>query len=393
MNQTESLRPKLDRLQQRALIIGVVGLALCVVGAFIGSTEQFFRSYLFGYIFWVGLSIGSLGVLMLHNLVGGPWGWLIRRTLESGAKNLLLMAILFIPIVFGLHSIYEWTHTEVVNADPILLHKSLYLNEGGFILRAVIYFVLWTGIAFMLNRSLRRLEGLGGVGITRGVQNFSAVSLLLFFLTVTFAAFDWMMSLEPHWFSTVYGMLFVVGQVLSTFAFSVLVLMMLANANPELKAMIKTNYLHDLGNFLLAFTMLWTYISISQYLIIWSANLPEEVIWYLPRINGLGQVLSAILLLFHFAAPFFLLLMRKNKRHAKNIVRVAVLLMVMRLVDLFWTLNPGLHHGHFHFHWLDLAAPIGIGGIWLAVFFWQLKKVPSLVPANAPLNQGGHHGH
>ncbi len=393
MNQTESLRPKLDSLQRRALVIGVVGLALCVVGAFIGSLEQFFRSYLFGYIFWLGLALGSLGLLMLHNLVGGPWGWLIRRILESAARTLPVMALLFVPLLFGLHSLYEWTHHDVVQNDPILIQKAPYLNESFFMVRTAIYFVVWIGIGFMLNRQMRSLDRAGAPAITRGMQNFSAVALLLYFMTATFASFDWMMSLEPHWFSTVYGLLFVVGQVLSTFAFAITMLVFMANSNAELKAMVLPKYLHDLGNFLLAFTMLWTYIAISQFLIIWSANLPEEVIWYTPRINGVGGWISAILLLLHFALPFFLLLMRRTKRHNNTLVRVAILLFVMRLVDLFWTMAPGLHHGEFHFHWLDLAAPIGIGGIWLALFCRNLKSVPTLVPANAPLNQGGGHGH
>lgn len=395
MNQIESLRPRLAQLQQRSLIIGVAGLVLCVVGAFI-STEQFFRSYLFGYMFWIGLALGCFGVLMLHNLVGGAWGHVIRRVLESGTRTLPLMALLFIPILFGLHSLYEWTHENVVATDKILQHKQLYLNEPFFIGRTVFYFVAWIGLGWLITRSLRKLEQPGGEPMTRSLQNFSAATLLVYFLTVTFAAFDWMMSLEPHWFSTVYGMLFIVGNVLSTFAFSIAVVVLLMNASPELKQRILPSYLHDLGNLLFAFTMFWAYISISQYLIIWSANLPEEVPWYIKRINGGWEIISAVLLIVHFALPFILLLVRKNKRDAKMLSRVAVLILIMRIVDVFWQIAPAFSHGpdvHFSFHWLDIVAPIGIGGIWVAMFLGQLKNAPTFLAVNAPLKkEEEHHG-
>lgn len=394
MNQTESLRPRLDQLQRRSLIIGVAGLVLCVVGAFI-STEQFFRSYLFGYIFWIGLALGCFGVLMLHNLVGGAWGHVIRRVLESGTRTLPLMALLFVPLLFGLHSLYEWTHENVVAADKILQHKEMYLNEPFFIARTVFYFVAWIGLGWMITRALRKLEQPGGEPMTRSLQNFSAAALLLYFLTTTFAAFDWMMSLEPHWFSTVYGMLFITGNVLSTFAFSIAVIVLLMNSSPELKHRILPSYLHDLGNLLFAFTMFWAYISISQYLIIWSANLPEEVPWYIKRINGGWEIISIVLLVVHFALPFVLLLVRKNKRDATMLSRVAVLILIMRIIDVFWQIAPAFSHGHephFSFHWLDIVAPIGIGGIWLAMFLGQLKNAPTILAVNAPLKKEEHHG-
>lgn len=395
MNQIESLRPRLDRLQQRSLIVGVAGLALCVVGAIV-SGDQFFRSYLFGYTFWIGLALGSFGILMLHNLVGGAWGYAIRRVLESGTKTIPLMALLFIPLLFGLHSLYEWAHADVVAADTILQHKSAYLNEPFFIGRAVFYFVVWIGLALLLTRQLRRLEETSTVPMTRRIQNFSALSLVIYFLTATFAAFDWMMSLEPHWYSTIYGMLFVVGNVLSTFAFAIAVLVLLMNSSQELKERVLPSYLHDLGNLLFAFTMFWAYVAISQFLIIWSADMPEEVTWYVNRFNGGWGVIPIALLTVHFALPFLLLLMRRNKRNPRLLARVAVLVIVMRLVDIFWMIAPAFSHGHephFSFHWLDIAAPLGIGGIWLAMFLRELKSVPTLLPANAPLKkEDEHHG-
>ena len=391
MNPIESIRPRVDKLQQRALIVGGVGLILCVVGAFV-STEQFFRSYLFGFLFWIGLPLGSLAILLLHHLVGGPWGFSIRRILESGIRTIPLMAILFIPILFGIHSLYEWSHTEVVKNDAILLHKAGYLNTTFFIVRSAIYFGIWIGVSFLVNRWMRRLEKSGGPVVTAGLQNFSAIALVLYFLTMTFASFDWAMSLEPHWFSTIYGVIFIVGQALATFAFSIAVLVVLVERNPQLKELILPGYFHDLGNFLFAFMLLWAYVSISQFLIIWSANLPEETPWYYYRAHGGWGAVPIILAFFHFVVPLFLLLMRKVKRTPKLLARVALLIIAMRIVEIFWLVAPAFHREGFHIHWLDIVAPIAIGGIWLGFFLRQFKG-ESVLPLNAPIikKQEGDH--
>jgi hypothetical protein len=207
-------------------------------------------------------------------------------------------------------------------------------------------------------------------------------------LTATFAAFDWAMSLEPHWFSTAFGALMVVGQVLSALAFAIAVVMMLADSEP-LSSVITKKRLNDLGNLMLAFVMLWAYISFSQFLIIWSGNLPEEISWYQPRLKGGWGVLAIVLLLFHFALPFMILLSRNVKRRARSLGMVAIGVFLMRLLDLFWTVAPVEGKGGIHFSWTDVAAPVGMGGIWVAVFVWQLKTRP-LVPVNDPqLHAGG----
>ena len=383
MNHTESLRPRLDKIQQRALIVGAVGLIGCVAGAVL-DLEQFFRSYLFGYVFWLGLGLGAYAIMMLHNLVGGSWGFSIRRVLESSAKTIPLLAILFLPLLAGITHLYEWSHPDVVAHDEMLTHKAAYLNTTFFIVRAVIYFVVWWGLSTLMMRRMRRQEDTGGIFDPRGLQNFSAVSLIVFFLTATFASFDWMMSLEPHWYSTVYGMLFIVNQALSTFAFSIVMLVTMMNSSSSFGGKIKQVYVHDLGNLLFAFTMLWAYLSVSQLIIIWSGNIPEEVTWYSHRITGGWGVLPIVLVVFHFAIPFLVLLMRKTKRSPKLLARVALLVILMRFIDLYWLIEPSFWQEHFHFSWIDIATPLFVGGVWLWFFVGRLKKETTLIPLNTP---------
>jgi hypothetical protein len=391
--QIDTVRPTLDRLQQRAFIVAIAGAVLLLVGAFI-STEQFFRSYLIGFLLWGGVALGSLAIMMLHNLTGGPWGFAIRRILESGARTLPLVALLFVPLLFGIHSLYEWSHAEAVAQHHLIAHKTPYLNVTGFILRAVLYFALWIASALLVMRSLRRLEDANAYYVTPRLQSLSAAGLVIYFLMVTFASIDWVMSLEPEWYSTIYGMIFVIGQGLSTFAFAIAILVLLIGANQKLRDVVLPEYFHDLGNFLFAFTMLWAYVSFSQFLIVWSGNLPEEVTWYTHRIEGGWGVIPLVLLAVHFVMPFLLLLSRKVKRNGRILMRVAVLILVMRAVDLFWFVEPAFNpkgDNSFHMHWLDLVAPIALGGIWFYFFIMQLKKVGTLLPVNAPLLEEAHH--
>jgi hypothetical protein len=374
------------------MIVGGVGLAVTVVGLVIGlmgseeSLDQFFRSYLFGMMFWLGIPLGSLGVLMLHNMTGGPWGYVIRRILEAAIKTMPLMAILFVPILFGIHNIFEWSHADVVAADPVLQHKSLYLNVPFFIGRAVFYFAVWTLFGTYVTREMRRLEDLGGSVVTRRLQGISAIGILFLFLTATFASFDWMMSLEPHWFSTAYGLIWIVGSVLATFAFAITMLNGLGHVDNYVDQSIKPQYLHDLGNFLFAFMLLWTYVAISQFLIIWAGNLPEEVPWYFHRTEGAWIVIPIALGLLHFFAPFILLLLRAVKRNRRRLAAVAVLILSMHAVDTYWQIAPSFPNssdGGFQFHlsWMDISAFIGIGGIWFTYFLRILEK-SSFLPLN-----------
>lgn len=379
--QDPELPAALDRVSRRALGVGVVALLGCAAAAFAGGAEHFFRSYLVGFVFWNGLALGCLAVLGLQHLTGGAWGIAIRRLLESGTRTLPLMALLFLPLALGLHHLYEWSHADVVARDELLQKKALYLNVPFFLGRAVFYFVLWLGLAWLLNRwSLE--QDAGTHGMTRRLQLTGAGGLLVYALTVTFASIDWVMSLEPHWFSTMYGVLFMVSQALGAMALMIAVLVLLSHHKP-FSDFLTPSHLHDLGKMLFAFVMIWSYVSFSQYLIIWSGNLPEEIPWYLARFRGGWGFVGLLVLVGQFLLPFLLLISRTANRNPRILITAALLVVAVRFVDVLWLILPAFSRAHFSLHWMDLAVPIGIGGLWLAVFAAQLKKRP-LLPAGDP---------
>ena len=368
----------LERFRRACLIAGIIGLVFCVVGA-VFSRQQFFQSYLFAYIFWLGIALGCLAIVMLHNLSGGAWGVVIRRVLESGMMTLPLMALLFVPLLFGLPRLYEWARPEVLADDPLLRHKSAYLNVPFFIVRAAIYFLVWSGAAALLARRSGEQDRADPQMIARQ-RRVSGPGLVLFGLTITFASIDWLMSLEAHWYSTIYGVHFLGGHVLAAFAFAILLAVRLRASNA---GALQQGQLLDLGNLLLAFVMLWAYFSYSQWIVIWSGNLPEEISWYLRRNRGGWQWLITALILFHFFVPFALLLVRAFKRRGAVLCAIAAAILFMRLLDIFWYTAPAFHPGSFYLHWMDIAAPIGLGGIWLAVFFFYLGRRPPLPLSDA----------
>jgi hypothetical protein len=393
----------LERYQRPALLLGAAALAVCVVGAFF-APAQFFRSYLFAFLFWTGIALGCLAVAMLHHVTGGAWGLAIRRPLESGSRTLPLMLLLFLPIALGARKIYEWADPTAVAHDPILRHKSPYLNVPFFTVRGLLYFAAWLGFAYFLNRwSADQDRTPVGVAsrdplalppdrpISRRLQLLSSAGLVAYGLTMTFASVDWAMSIEPHWFSTMYGVLFIAGQALAAFAFIIVVLVMISRT-PALAGFVRQSHYHDLGKLMLAFVMFWAYVSFSQYLIIWAGNLPEEIPWYLRRIHGGWGWLGLALILVHFLLPFLLLLPASANRNPRILGAVAGLVLLMRLVDVFWLTQPAFAGGHFRIHWMDFLLPIGMGGIWLAAFVWQLGKRP-LLPMNDPeMQQAMVHG-
>ena len=390
MSRIEPVKGQIDmgRVQRGALIAGVGGLALCALGAFL-SLDQFFQSYLWAYLFWVGLALGCFGVTMLQHVTGGRWGVAIRRLIETGAMMLPLMALLFVPLIFGMRSLYIWARPEVVAADEILQFKQPYLNVPFFLLRAALYFAIWIGMAWLLNRWSAEQDRTANPALPRRFRLLSAPGLLVYVLTMSFAAFDWSMSLEPYWYSTIYGAMFIVGQVLTTFAF-VITLMALLSARPPLAAIATPDLFNDLGNLLLAFIMLWAYMSFSQFLIIWSGNLPEEVVWYLRRSAGGWVWVAVVLFIFHFAFPFLLLLSRNTKRRPRLLARLAIFVFVIHLLNVFWLVTPAFHDG-LQIHWLDLAAPIGIGGIWIAAYLWLLQRAPLVARHDHRWSEDGGH--
>jgi hypothetical protein len=383
----------LSRARTLALVVGVVSIGLSAVG-FFSSHEQFFKSYLLAYVFWIGIALGSLALSMVHHLSGGAWGVVIRRVLEAASRTLPFMALLFLPIAFGLHELYLWARPAEVARDAILQHKAPYLNVTFFLVRAVVYFAIWSALAFLLSKwSLDQERGEHGQSVR--MQRLSGGGLVIYAVTVLFMSVDWIMSLDPHWFSTIYGILFMGGQGLSALAFTIAVVVLLSRTEP-MSRVIAPAHLHDLGKLLLAFVMLWAYFSFSQFLIIWSANLPEEIPWYLKRWGGGWQWVGLALIFGHFALPFVLLLSRDLKRNGRTLIGVALVVIVMRLVDLFWQIGPLHGADHFGLHWMDVAVPVALGGVWLTIFLWQLQTralLPLGEPYLAEALEHGRHGH
>jgi hypothetical protein len=371
-----------SRWQRRALIVGALFSVVFAVGFFV-DRAQFFHSYLFAFSFWAGISAGSLALLMLQHLTGGGWGLVIRRVLEASTRTLPLVAVLFVPIVLGGHWIYSWTHRDELDKHPVLLEKSKYLNLPFFTVRAAIYFAIWLVLAFFLNRWSLLQDRTADKQFTKRMRMLSGPGMVLFVFTVTFASIDWFMSLDPEWSSTIYGFVFVAGWSLSALAFTIAVMAALSKHEP-MSSVVAQLHFHDLGKLLLALVMLWSYFAFSQFLIIWSGNLPEEIRWYLPRIHEAWGAIALVVIVLHFAFPFLFLLSRSFKRNAGKLVIVAVLILLMRLVDLFWTIAPSVNAGQFHISWMDLVAPIGLGGLWLGVFARALTTRP-LIPINDPL--------
>jgi hypothetical protein len=368
----------IERLARLALIAGVAGAAVSLAGALFDST-QFFRSYLFAYVFWLAIPLGSLGFLMLHFLVGGEWGLMIRRLLESATRTLPLLALLFIPLLFGLHAVYPWAEPEHVAADQILRQKSAYLNVPFYIARTILYLALWGALAYLLNRWSREQDASAELPAGKRMRRLSGPGLLIYLFTMSFASVDWIMSIEPHWYSTGYGVIWIINQGVTALAFAIVGLTWLGTREP-LARRVRPRHFHDLGNLLLAFIMLWAYMMFSQYLIIWSGNLAEEIPWYIARTEGLWGWLPPLLVIFHFFVPFFLLLMRDVKRNSSVLIWVAAGILVMRLLDTYWMIVPGFENSAVH--WLDVSLVVAIGGLWLAVFLWQLEKMP-LLPLHA----------
>jgi hypothetical protein len=387
----EDLRLRLDRAQGMALVAGAAGLAICAA-TWLFWRASFYHAYLVGYVFWIGVSLGCLGLTMLHHLVGGGWGLPIRRPMESAGVTLLPMALLFLPVALGLPHLYEWAEPEKVAHDAILQAKSTYLNPGFFLGRTGAYFAAWLVMALLIDRLSAAQDRRDDYGPSRWLGSLAGPGLILLFLTGSFAAIDWMMTLEPHWVSSIYGAMVVVGQGLSTLAMMVLVVVWMSDRRPMAEA-VTHGRLHDLGNLMLAFTMLWAYMSFSQYLIIWSGNLPEEIPWYLRRARGAWQWVALALIVFHFFLPFFVLLFRENKRYGRLLARVAAWLLAMHWLDMVWLIIPAsIEVSHSRaadpaIPWgsvlVSLASLVGVGGIWVAAFLWRLKGWP-MVPLNDP---------
>jgi hypothetical protein len=381
------------RLQRNALVAGGIAFLLCIVGA-MKAPQVFFPSYLMGYMLVLGLALGSLGLLMLQHLTGGHWGIVIRRPLESATRTLPLLAVLFLPIVFGMKYLYgAWLDPEKVREEPLSAMQQGYLTPHWFYIRAFIYFVVWIGLMFIFNRWSREQDvNQADRALRRRFKMLAGPGIILYVFVMTLAAVDWVMSISPHWASTIYGFLFVAGQLISAMSLMIAVVVLLARTAP-MAGLIQKRHIHDLGKLLLAFVMLFAYFDFSQLLIIWSGNQPEEITFYRTRLYGGWGAVAVIVLVFHFFVPFFLLLSRDLKRNYRLLPKVALWMIFMRLVDLFWMTRPEFT-GRAIPTWIDFVVPIALIGLWLGFFAFNLQKLPLLPLGDPKLAEAiAHHEH
>lgn len=387
------LAETLKKYQQIATFVGLVFLLLTISGYFFAGPQQFLRSYLVGFYFWFGVGLGSLVLLMIHFVAGGAWGMMIRRPLEAGTRTLYVMWLLFLPLLIFAPKLYFWADPANA-ADKIVQAKHLYLNVPFLWIRWLIYGVVWLGLTTLLNKWSLLEDETKSTKYSILLEKLSGPGIVAYFFTITFASIDYLMALDVTWASTIYGFLIAAGQGLSAISVMVATLVLLGKYTP-MNHLITKKHLHDLGKLMLAMVMLWAYLSFSQYLIIYSGNLPQEINWYVRRLNGGWQWVGLALLLLHFALPFSLLLSQSLKKNPKTISAIAIFIVCIRVVDIFWLVEPNFQsvaHPAFTVSWLDFTAPIGFGGLWLALFFRTLPTRP-LLPLGAPdLQKALSHG-
>ena len=380
---TYHLPARLDRLQWLGLVVGVVGIVIGLIGAFT-QPALFFNAYHYAFFFCIGIPLGGLAITMLHHLTGGNWGLAIRRECEAAALTLPLMAVLFIPIALGTKHLFPWGNEELVHHDKILQHQHVYFNSTWFIIRGVFYFVVWIAMAVMLGKWSLEFERTDDIRTLKRIRKLSAGGLLAFIATLSMAAFDWVMSREMHFYSTIIGLMIAVGMALSALVFAIAMLRILAEEE-DLRNFLSGDVLNDLGNLILTLVILWAYMSFAQFLIIWMGNISHETPWYIHR--GLGQMangwkfVALVLLIFHFAVPFLLMLSRDAKRDLKFLSSVAIMVLVVRALDVYWIIAPSsgpTHDDRQKVSWMDFPLLIGMFGLWFAMFVAMLRRRPLL---------------
>jgi hypothetical protein len=389
-----------NRVQSAGLLVGGVALLLAIFGA-VTSSEKFYHAYLFSYMWVLGLTLGSLGLLMLQHLTGGTWGIVIRRPLEAATKNIWLVLVMFVPVVLGMKYFYSgngaekgWLNSPKTGEGALSPFQKSYLTSSGYLIRAVIYFAVWLLLVWIFNRWSKEQDvNRDDRALRLRFKRFAGPGIILYVLAMSFAAIDWVMSVTPHWASTIYGFIFVAGQAISSMSLMIAVVVLLAASEPYAHV-IQKRHLHDLGKLLFAFNMLWAYFDFSQLLIIWSGNQPEEISFYMTRLHGEWGIVAVIVLVLHFAIPFLLLLSRDLKRTASLISKVAIWMILMRLVDLFWMARPEFTPSAALPTWLDIVVPIALVGLWLGFFAMNLKQMPLLPLGDPKLAEAiAHHEH
>lgn len=380
----------ISKLQRKALLVGLVGCVVALVGGLLtGGPDRIFQTFLIGYLQWFGLSVGCMACVVLHHLCGGGWSFLIQRICEAGSRTLWFFAALGVIIILGglyTGALYPWTDAAYRAKYHIVANKEAFLNTNVFTIGFLIYFAIWFFTSTIYNAWSKKLDATGDHRYIKSMKFFAGPCLILYVLSMTFAATHWGMSLEPEWFSTIYGAWLIGGYNLSVIAFAAIMLIYLKD-EPGIKERVQAKHYHHLGNFLLGFTIFWTYVSFSQYLIIWNGNLPEEIGFYLHRMGNGLNVITVILMVFHWFVPMFILLMRNQKTNFKSLKRIAIFIIGIRFFDIYWNVAPSFeyHHGRLDILTLIVAAfaSAGVGGVWFYLYLNELKKRP-LVPQQDP---------
>lgn len=363
------------------LITGIAGIILCVPAYFVDS-EYFLHSYLTSFAFWVTLGLGALFFTMLHHLVNATWSIVLRRISENLMVTLPLLFLFFIPILLFIGKLYYWSDTYIVVHDSLLEKKSPFLNTGFFIFRSIVYFIVWSFFSLVLYRNSTLQDSDFQEYRVKRMKAYSAGGMVLFALTITFASFDWIMSLDAHWYSTIFGVYIYSGSYLAVLALFVLIAQYLRKRG-NLSDVINIAHYHDLGRLLFAFIIFWAYIAFSQYFLIWYANIPEETVWYLHRWEGQWKFYSLLLVFGQFIIPFLLLMLRACKRNLLMLKIISVWLMLMHWADMRWLIMPNIHESHIYMSWIDIVSMMAIGGMFLGFFLKRLKSHP-LVPVSDP---------
>ncbi|MEL7832403.1 hypothetical protein [Fodinibius sp. Rm-B-1B1-1] len=361
--------------------VGVVGLLATGVGYFLDH-DQFYFSYLVSFSFFSSIALASLFFVMIQHLTRSEWSAVIRRIPEAISSNFWIWGLFIIPILFGMHSLYHWTHADAIATDPVLQGKEPYLNTTFFIIRQVIYFAVWSFLGYRLYNKSVEMDETGDWGLQTLLRRTSGPGLFFFAITLAFASFDWIMSLDPHWYSTIFGVYYFAMSFQGLFAALILIIFFLWK-NDLLTNTIQKGHIYDLGVQMFGFTVFYAYIAFSQFLLIYYANIPEETVWYLERLQGGYEYLAYIYLFGRFVIPFILLLPKAPKSNYKIVGSVSVLILVSHLVELYWLVMPVLNHHGFHFNWMTITSFVGLGGIFLGLFFYRFKQ-QKMVAINDP---------
>ena len=370
-----------SRVRTVILAVGAVAWLASAAG-YASDPQRFHFSYLVGFMFFVSIALGAAFFVMVQHITGSTWSVTMRRLMEGLMAGVAPAALLFLPVAFGLHDLYHWSHAEAVAKDLLLQGKQPYLNEPFFLARAGFYFLIWVVLSRKLCGHSSAQDATGDVKHTWSARRWSAPGILLMFITVTFASFDWLMSLDPHWYSTIFGIYFYSGGALGFVAAMVLIALALRRAGVLAEA-IQIEHYHDLGKWLFALTVFWTYIAFSQYMLIWYANIPEETIWFRHRMEGSWMGVTQLLVFGHFLFPFLLLLPRAAKRNFASLAVMASWLLLMHYIDLYWIVMPTLDKHGAHFHWLDATTFVAVGSAF-AFAFWSKLRRRQLTPVGDP---------